>query len=43
VQESGTGDFYPAFTGAFVGLCCQDLSGKNRHADFGFFTYQERE
>jgi xylan 1,4-beta-xylosidase len=24
------GDRYrPAFTGAFVGVCCQDLSGKN--------------
>ena len=43
VQESGSGDFSPAFTGAFVGLCCQDLSGKNRHADFAFFTYQERQ
>jgi len=43
VQHSGNGDFYPAFTGAFVGLCCQDLSGKNRHADFAFFTYQERQ
>lgn len=31
----------PAFTGAFVGLCCQDLSGQKQHADFGFFTYKE--
>ena len=41
VQESGTGDFYPAFTGAFFGLCCQDFSGQKQHADFGFFTYRE--
>ncbi|HBE77184.1 MAG TPA: glycoside hydrolase 43 family protein [Firmicutes bacterium] len=31
-----------AFTGAFVGLCCQDLSGRRRYADFDFFTYEER-
>ena len=41
VQQSGTGDFYPAFTGAFFGLCCQDLSGQRLHADFGFFAYRE--
>jgi len=32
-----------AFTGAFVGLCCQDLSGLGKHADFDFFEYTERE
>lgn len=30
------------FTGAFVGLCCQDLSGQRKHADFDFFEYHER-
>ncbi len=30
------------FTGAFVGLCCQDLSGQRKHADFDFFEYVER-
>jgi xylan 1,4-beta-xylosidase len=30
------------FTGAMVGLCCQDLSGRARHADFDFFSYKER-
>ena len=30
-----------SFTGAFVGLCCQDLSGRNLHADFDWFEYQE--
>lgn len=31
------------FTGAFVGLCCQDLSGQDKHADFDWFEYLERE
>jgi xylan 1,4-beta-xylosidase len=30
------------FTGAMVGLCCQDLSGKGRAADFDFFEYREK-
>jgi xylan 1,4-beta-xylosidase len=30
------------FTGAFVGLCCQDLSGQAKPADFDFFEYSER-
>lgn len=29
------------FTGAFVGMACQDLSGGRRHADFDFFEYIE--
>jgi len=29
------------FTGAFVGICCQDLSGQRRHADFSRFAYRE--
>jgi len=41
VETSGTGDFYPCFTGAFYGLCCQDLSGLRQHADFGYFAYKE--
>ena len=35
--------FYPNFTGAFVGMCCQDLAGTRRPADFEFFDYRERE
>lgn len=31
------------FTGAFVGICCQDLSGECKHADFDWFEYKERE
>jgi xylan 1,4-beta-xylosidase len=32
----------PNFTGAFVGLACQDMSGSGRHADFDWFAYRER-
>ena len=31
------------YTGAFVGLCCQDLTGARLHADFDWFEYRERE
>jgi xylan 1,4-beta-xylosidase len=37
-------DEYPgegSFTGAFVGLAAQDLSGRQRAADFDFFEYRE--
>ncbi len=30
------------FTGAFVGMACQDTSGAGRPADFQFFRYAER-
>ena len=33
----------PNFTGAFVGMCCQDTAGTARHADFDFFEYVERD
>lgn len=33
--------FHPCFTGAFVGLACQDLSGQAMHGDFAFFEYIE--
>ncbi len=33
----------PNFTGAFVGMACQDMSGQQRHADFDYFEYRERE
>ena len=33
--------FRPCFTGAFVGLCCQDLSGQSQVADFDWFEYRE--
>jgi len=33
----------PNFTGAFVGMCCQDASGQRRPADFDYFEYIERD
>ena len=32
----------PNFTGAFVGMACQDMSGTARAADFDWFEYRER-
>ena len=29
------------FTGSFVGLCCQDLTGFRKYADFDYFEYIE--
>lgn len=29
------------FTGAFIGICCQDLSGQGAYADFDHFQYKE--
>lgn len=37
-MEKGTG----WFTGAFVGLCCQDLADMKKHADFDWFKYEEK-
>lgn len=28
------------FTGAFIGICVQDLSGARKHADFDYFAYR---
>ena len=32
----------PNFTGAFVGMACQEMAGTARPADFAWFDYQER-
>jgi len=32
----------PNFTGAFVGMACQDIGGTARYADFDYFEYRER-
>ncbi len=42
IREGGN-SYLPAFTGAFVGLCCQDLLGNSRSANFHFFEYKELE
>lgn len=31
------------FSGAFIGICCQDLSGRSIPADFDFFKYTVNE
>jgi xylan 1,4-beta-xylosidase len=33
----------PNFTGAFVGMACQDASGMGGQADFDWFEYEERQ
>ena len=40
-DEGGKGE-HSSFTGAFVGMCCQDLSGQNCPADFDYFEYEDR-
>ena len=42
VREGGT-RYRPAFTGAFVGLCCQDLTGNKTPASFDWFNYEDDE
>ncbi|MBB3155920.1 xylan 1,4-beta-xylosidase [Paenibacillus endophyticus] len=32
---------YIRFTGTFLGMCAQDLSGMRKHADFDYFIYKE--
>ncbi|UZK65873.1 glycoside hydrolase family 43 protein [Sphingomonas sp. M1-B02] len=32
----------PNFTGAFIGMACQDMSGAGHPADFDWFDYRER-
>jgi xylan 1,4-beta-xylosidase len=32
-----------SFTGAFIGVACQDMAGTALHADFDYFEYRERE
>ena len=34
-------EFEGAFTGMFAGVCCQDLSGRAKSADFDWFEYRE--
>ena len=31
-----------AFTGAFIGICVQDMSGFSKYADFEYFEYIEK-
>lgn len=31
------------FTGAFVGICCQDIAGRGGYADFDYFKYTSKD
>ena len=42
LADEATAPGQPNFTGAFVGMACQDMSGVGRHADFDYFEYRER-
>jgi len=42
LSDEATAPGLPSFTGAFVGMACQDLAGTSRPADFDFFEYRER-
>jgi xylan 1,4-beta-xylosidase len=42
LSDEATSPGAPNFTGAFVGMACQDLAGTAQPADFDYFEYQER-
>ncbi|MEM9685584.1 MAG: glycoside hydrolase family 43 protein [Bacteroidota bacterium] len=39
--RDGSERYRPAFTGSFVGMCCQDLADNRIYADFDWFIYNE--
>ena len=43
LSDEATAPGAPNFTGAFVGMACQDMSGMANPADFDYFEYRERE
>lgn len=43
LSDEATAPGNPNFTGAFVGMACQDGSGTARPADFDYFEYRERD
>jgi xylan 1,4-beta-xylosidase len=42
LSDEATAPGLPNFTGAFVGMACQDTAGTGLPADFDYFDYQER-
>ncbi len=42
LSDEATAPGAPNFTGAFVGMCCQDVGGTRQPADFDYFQYRER-
>ncbi|MEJ0043352.1 MAG: glycoside hydrolase family 43 protein [Rhizomicrobium sp.] len=43
LSDEATAPGNPNFTGAFVGMACQDTSGAAHPADFDYFFYRERD
>jgi xylan 1,4-beta-xylosidase len=43
LSDEATAPGLPNFTGAFVGVACQDMAGTARPADFDWFEYRERD
>jgi len=43
LSDECTAPGQPNFTGAFVGMACQDLAGTRTPADFDFFQYERHE
>lgn len=43
LSDEATAPGNPNFTGAFVGMACQDMSGTGHPADFDYFEYRERD
>lgn len=43
LSDEATSPGAPNFTGAFVGVACQDMAGTGCIADFDYFEYRERE
>jgi xylan 1,4-beta-xylosidase len=43
LSDEATAPGAPNFTGAFVGVACQDMSGTAHPADFDWFEYRERD
>jgi xylan 1,4-beta-xylosidase len=41
LSDEATVPGLPNFTGNFIGLACQDMSGASQPADFAFFRYRE--
>jgi xylan 1,4-beta-xylosidase len=43
LSDEATVPGLPNFTGAFVGMACQDMAGTAHPADFDYFEYRERD
>jgi xylan 1,4-beta-xylosidase len=42
LSDEASAPGFPNFTGAFVGMACQDLAGSSQPADFDYFEYKSR-